>query len=219
MQKRSSAEKTCLRCKKLLPLVMFHKNKGKPDGHVEYCKDCISVMRTQKSVVTDLDGEIWCDIQGFEGVYMISNYGRIKHRQNSHRETLRIPHPAPNGYLRLVLSYQGKRVTASVHREVAKAFLPNPNGFDSVNHIDFNKTNNSVSNLEWLPIKENILHAKENGKNNRKSVGQYLKDGTLVRVWASAYEVEKTLGFFSTLISRCCRGIQKSHKGFVWKFQ
>lgn len=219
MPSRNDPHKTCVRCKRELPLNEFQRNKSSPDGFWIYCRECDSLRRTKEASVIDLDGEIWRDIIGFEGVYMVSNYGRVKCRHNSHREILRTPCRAPNGYMRLVLSNKGRRLTISVHREVAKAFIPNPNKYDTVNHKDFDKTNNAASNLEWLPLKDNVLHAKNNGRNNRKPIAQYTKCGNLIKVWDSAYEVEKTLGFFATLISRCCRGIQKSHKGYIWKFQ
>lgn len=211
--------KVCIRCKKEKPLEEFHHDKRSEDGYRSYCKECVSEMLSPHRQVKNLDGETWKDIEGYEGVYYVSNFGRIKHVINQEYSRLRIPYPATNGYLRLVLSYKGRRTTISVHREVAKAFIDNPMCYETVNHIDFDKTNNTVENLEWTTIRENINHAKINGKNNRKPILQCDKDWNVIREWESAFAVEKELGYFSTLISRVCRGKQKFHKGYKWVFK
>lgn len=211
--------KKCIRCGIYKPLGDFHRCKKSPDGYRSYCKDCISMMMTKDNSIISLEGEEWKDVKGFKGVYFISNYGRIKHVINKHRQTLRVPYPAPNGYLRLVLSYKNKRKTVSVHRLVAEAFIPNPYGLDTVNHKDLDKTNNKVSNLEWLSCKSNIIHAKDNGKNNRKPIYQCDKDENIIREWESAWAVQLELGYFSTLISRCCRGKMNTYKGYKWRFK
>lgn len=164
--------------------------------------------------------EVWKDIKGFEGVYQISSKGRLKSlsRKQSVKEKIRTFSKSPNGYMRMVLSFNQKRLTISAHREVAKAFIPNPENSETVNHIDFDKTNNCVENLEWCSMKYNINHSKKHGKNYHKPVIQMSLDGDFIKEWSSAYAVEKEMGYFSTLISRCCRGKQKTHKGFKWEF-
>lgn len=164
--------------------------------------------------------EEWRDIAGFEGYYQISNLGRVKSlkRGRCSKEKLRVFAKAPNGYFRMVLSVGNVRKTISAHRAVAEAFIPNPMGFETVNHIDFDKSNNSVGNLEWVSVQDNIGHACQHGKHYRKQVVQCDLQGNPIKVWESAYKVEQKLGYFSTLISRCCRGKQKTHKGFIWKF-
>jgi hypothetical protein len=219
METQQPKFKTCIRCDKEKPSGEFHKDKNSPDGLREYCRECLSVMRNPPNSIEDYQGEEWKDIEDFKGVYFISNYGRLKHVLNPLRHTLRVPYPAPNGYLRLVLSHNNKRKTISIHREVAKAFVPNPNNYKTVNHKDFDKTNNKVSNLEWLSIKDNIIHAKENGKNNRKPILQCDMNGNVIREWESAWAVQLKLGYFSTLISSRCRGIGKSYKGYKWRFK
>jgi hypothetical protein len=108
--------------------------------------------------------EIWKDIQGYEGIYQISNLGRIK---SLHRDYTngRILNPAKNnrGYLRLGLSGNGKVRYDSVHRLVAETFIPNPKNLPEVNHIDGNKLNNRVENLEWVTKGENQAHAYKTG--------------------------------------------------------
>lgn len=164
--------------------------------------------------------EVWKDIDGFEGIYQISSKGRVKSlsRKQSTKERVRVFSMSPSGYMRMVLSFNNKRVTISAHREVAKAFIPNPNNLSTVNHIDFDKTNNCIENLEWASYKENINHSKKHGRRFHKPVIQRSIDGEFIKKWYSAYSVEKELGYFSTLISRCCLGKQKTHKGFKWEF-
>lgn len=108
--------------------------------------------------------EFWKDIRGYEGIYQISNLGKIK---SLHRDCTkgRILNPAKNnrGYLRLGLSGNGKVRYDSVHRLVAEAFIPNPKNLPEVNHIDGNKLNNRVENLEWVTKGENQVHAYKTG--------------------------------------------------------
>lgn len=110
--------------------------------------------------------EIWKDIAGYEGFYQVSNLGRIKtvaHWQtyangdrHFYRERIRKPGIGPTGYLTIRLGSIGRE--AGVHRFVAEAFIPRIEGKNDVNHIDGDKTNNQVENLEWCTRKENMLH-------------------------------------------------------------
>ena len=107
--------------------------------------------------------EIWKDIKGYEGIYQVSNFGRIKSSY-----TKRILKGGKNkaGYLLVGLYKQGVLSRKSIHRLVAEAFIPNPDNKPEVNHIDENKTNNMVSNLEWMTAKENINHGTRNERSN-----------------------------------------------------
>lgn len=210
--------KICTACKRKLPITNFYRDKGSRDGYFLYCKQCVSIRKSGIKVVKDLPNEIWKPIEGFS-TYFVSNCGRIKHVLDSQRQNLRIPHKTSNGYLRLVLSEGNHRKTISVHRAVAEAFIPNPNNLDSVNHKDFDTTNNEVENLEWLSIKDNIRHSCRNGRHSRKPVLQLDKTGILIREWESGLAVEKELGYFGTLISRVCQGKQKTYKGFIWRYK
>ena len=98
------------------------------------------------------DNEIWKDIEGYEGLYQVSNLGRVK---NIKRSRLLKPCPDTNGYLRVDLFKNSKMSHKRVHRLVAKAFIPNPNNHPVVNHKDADKSNNDVSNLEWCTMKYN----------------------------------------------------------------
>ena len=177
-------------------------------------------LKNQPSQNRQPEGEEWKDIPNYEGLYQVSNLGRVKSlARGNKKERIRIPAKARNGYLYIVLSKNGVQHTIRIHRVVAEQFIPNPNNYETVNHKDFDKNNNSCSNLEWMPMGDNIRHAKDNSIGNNKPVLQYTLDGEFVREWHSAYRAGKELGFTSELISKCCRGKQHEHKGFIWKFK
>lgn len=122
--------------------------------------------------------EKWKDIEGYEGLYQVSNLGNIKSLErkvlckNGEFKTIheknRKPFKDKDEYLGLTLSKNGKLQTIKVHREVAKAFIPNNNNKEQVNHIDGNKNNNIISNLEWCTNQENRNHAIKNGLANQR---------------------------------------------------
>lgn len=113
--------------------------------------------------------EIWRDITGYEGLYQVSSFGRIKtvaHWQtyvngdkHFYKERIRVPRAGPTGYLTVRLGSRGRE--AGVHRFVAETFIPRVPGKNDVNHIDGNKANNRVNNLEWVNRKENMRHCRE----------------------------------------------------------
>ena len=97
------------------------------------------------------------DVQGYEGLYQVSTWGRVYNvlaNKMVHTEVTK------KGYLRVDLFKNGTRKHHKVHRLVAKAFIPNPNNKPQVNHIDGNKQNNSITNLEWVTNRENCEHAR-----------------------------------------------------------
>ena len=101
--------------------------------------------------------EKWVDIEGYEKEYQISNYGRLKSLKNN---LIMKPMIATNGYLIACLWKNGKQKKYVIHRLVAKAFLDNPNNYKEVNHIDEDKNNNNVNNLEWCSHKYNMNYGK-----------------------------------------------------------
>lgn len=121
--------------------------------------------------------EEWKEIKGFEGAYMISNTGKVlsipRRGTKQRKPALRALSLNHDGYVKVRLLYKGKDETARVHRLVAEAFIPNPEGKETVNHIDGNKENNNVDNLEWADRHEQLQHAYVNnlkkpmkGENN-----------------------------------------------------
>ena len=174
--------------------------------------------------------EVWKDVKGYEGLYQVSNYGRVKSVKKDH---ILKPTPRQHGYLGVMLYGHGGHKTRgfktfSVHRLVAEAFIPNPDNLAEVNHIDECKTNNRVENLEWASHKgnssygtrgERISKANTNGKQSRK-IAQYTKGGELVEVFPSLAEVFRKTGFAKANICRCAQGNKKySHAyGYVWRY-
>lgn len=129
--------------------------------------------------------EIWKQIEGYNGTYYVSNTGCIKSSGKIGLNVLSGPHkrkdvilkPATTnwGYQRIVLQLNGVRKHERVHRLVAKYFIPNPNNKQEVNHIDGNKLNNRVDNLEWATPKENEAHAYKNGLKINKGLRGFQK--------------------------------------------
>lgn len=109
--------------------------------------------------------EVWKDVGGYEGLYQVSNLGRIRRLLFVNnvcvkpKETIVTPSVKDNDYLYISLHKNGYRKNKYVHRLVAEAFLPNPNNHPVVNHIDYDVTNNSVDNLEWCSQKHNAIHS------------------------------------------------------------
>ena len=120
------------------------------------------------------DNEIWKDIKGYEGLYQVSNLGRVK---SERKNRLLKPRLQKNGYLRVNLyDKNSKRSTKSVHRLVAKAFISNPNNLEFVNHKDENKTNNVVSNLEWCTAKYNSNYGTKLERQSKALLEKYKND-------------------------------------------
>lgn len=158
--------------------------------------------------------ERWTDIKGYEGLYLISDLGNVKSLNYNHtgREGLLSPAPDKDGYLRVCLSKNGEHKNYFIHRLVAQAFVPNLNNYPQINHIDENKQNNSVDNLEWCDCQYNIDYSKS------KQVGQYDLKGNLIRTWKSTKEIERQTGFYQGYISECCNGKYKTAYNYCWKY-
>lgn len=170
--------------------------------------------------------EIWKDIKGYEGRYQISNLGRVK---SLCRLEEKIMHPVTTkkGYLQVRLSSGQCTKGLKVHRLVALNFIPNPNDKPEVNHLDGNKKNNLVTNLEWCTPKENMGHASQNNllrdvsgnKNpNCKRINQYTTDGKFIKTWCSIFDITKELGAERHGICKCCTNKIKTYRGYIWEY-
>ena len=170
--------------------------------------------------------EIWKDIKDYEGLYQVSNLGIIKRLEHkiptklknqeyiTLKEKIIKPLTNPNKYLKVCL----KKEQRLIHRIVAEAFIPNPEKKRTVNHIDGNKDNNSVSNLEWNTHKENILHCIYTLGERKVPVNQFTKDGILVKTWSSIIEASLGTGIKAQHIWRNAKNIRPSTGGFVFKY-
>lgn len=161
---------------------------------------------------------IWKDIVGYEGLYKVSNKGGV---YSIRRKREMSPTISNNGYKRVKLYTRGKYKTISIHRLVAKTFLENPENYPVVNHIDENKFNNNVENLEWCTQKQNVNHGT--GKQRRAEavkmqVEQYTLDNQYIATYKSAVDLQKEYGFHQSAISRVCRGERKSAYKYIWRY-
>ena len=161
--------------------------------------------------------EIWKDIEGYEGLYQVSNKGRVKSLYKGSERILR-PGIDRYGYYKIMIYKDSVRKTFKLHRLVAQAFIPNPENKPQVNHKDENKLNNCVNNLEWSTAKENSNYGSRNERLSRKIL-QYSKSGDFIREWQSAVEVKRVLGIANSHIIACCKGKRKSAGGFVWGYK
>lgn len=178
--------------------------------------------------------EIWKDIPNYEGRYQVSNLGNIKSLsfKNQNFESLLKPSLNSSGYYKVELYKDKKSKVFYVHRLVATVFIPNPENKSEVNHIDGNKINNIVSNLEWNTISENQKHAIKHklrtsspmlgrfGKLNpsSKPILQYDFNGNLIKRWDSIADIERELGINRSCISNNLIGNNKTSHGFVWEY-
>ena len=173
--------------------------------------------------------EIWKDIPGYEGLYQVSNIGRVKSldRTVNHskfgvvRRTGKLLALCVNskGYIVVILYKGAKRMPCFVHRLVATAFLGEHEGME-VNHIDCDRANNRTDNLEWVTHLQNMHH---NGLQERvqktlrkKPVCAYDVSGHLVHSFESVHEAGRN-GFNDTAISAVINRRRKTHGGYVWK--
>lgn len=134
--------------------------------------------------------------------YEVSTYGRVRNVKT--KKVLYIKRHT-NGYLQVVIQKQGKKNYLYIHRLVACAFLPNPQNLPLVNHIDEDKTNNHVENIEWCTSAYNTNYGAgrlKMGMSHRKRVRQYTKDGVFIKEWNGYSEAEKALGLCSGDISK-----------------
>ena len=160
--------------------------------------------------------EIWKPIEGFNGNYEISNLGRVKSLRGPEDRIMKPTlNRRENGYYIISLAKRGKQIYKTIHRLVAEAFVPNPDGLTEINHIDENKLNNCADNLEWCDRKYNMNHISK----SRRRVLQYSIDGEFIKEWKSARECERELGIFHTAISNVCNGNRKTAGGYVWKYK
>lgn len=170
---------------------------------------------------------IWKSVKGFEGQYMVSNLGRVKSLKG---KTERIMKPRRKkiikkdgsvelGYEELILSDKGVRYSKLVHRLVAEAFIPNPENKPEVNHLDEDKGNNSVENLEWNTHEENSNHGTKNIRSaNKQSMAVIGVDecGNIVEIHSSIRSAERLTGFGHSNISACSNGKSAKYKGLEW---
>lgn len=180
---------------------------------------------------------VWKDVKGYEGLYIVSDTGQVKSLFR-YKKVLK-PNVTKRGYCTVQLFKDGKSKRLLIHRLVAEAFIPNEYNYPQVNHIDENKTNNSVANLEWCTAKYNMNYnngierrianrdysleslketARRNGKKVSRPVLQIDGDRIIAR-FESAKAASLATGIDHSHICDAARGKYKTAGGYKWKYE
>lgn len=169
--------------------------------------------------------EEWREVVGYEGWYQVSNLGNVRsvEREVNYKDTsytskrrsyILKAKIGQHGYKEVVLVQNGARRTCRVHRLVAQAFIPNPNNLPTVNHLDENKTNNIVDNLEWSSVRHNTLYSMK-----ETSILKYSASGELVGKYSHFTDAGESVDGNKHGVYKCCKGKLKTYKGFIWKIE
>lgn len=181
-----------------------------------------------------MENEVWKDIKDYEGLYQVSNFGRVKRlkytmptkiKHNNFitkKEHLMKLSLNKKGYLYVKLCKNGKTKHFQVHRLVACAFIPNLSNKPQVNHLDENPLNNCMDNLEWSTAKENLNYGTRTMRAKikiSKKVNQYTLDNKFIKTWNSMQDIERETHYFASSICLCCKNKRKKAYGYIWKYE
>ena len=164
--------------------------------------------------MNNLSEEIWKDIEGYDGLYQVSSWGRVK---NSRTDMVLKGVKDKDGYLRIGLYKNGKRIYR-VHRLVAQAFIPNPENKSQVNHIDENKENNYVENLEWVTAKENLNYGTRNLRASKLLSKPIICIEKGVE-YSSGKECARQMGLHPQHITAVLKGTRNHTGGYTFKYK
>lgn len=177
--------------------------------------------------------EKWKDIEEYEGIYQVSNLGKVRSKDRlvnrivrgafseyMKRGSIMTPNKIGSNYLRVELSKDSKRKKYYIHRLVAQAFIPNPNNLPCVNHKDGNKLNNNVDNLEWCTYKDNNVHAKDTGLNKVQGESCHLsklKENEVLDICDKLDNSDMNYRQIASIYSVTPENIMSIDKGKTWK--
>jgi hypothetical protein len=207
-------------------LIKNNTNRMKPTSYASHITDVCNNKKGRYTTfgykwsyadVEEYSDEIWKDILpeyiNNSLKCKVSNYGRFMYSNNKI-----ISGYKQNGYLKVSLN---KKVYA-LHRLVGYTFIPNPENKPVINHIDGNKLNNKLENLEWVTHKENAVHAHKTGlcKDTKKKIVQIDLNGNIIQHFNSIAETSKKLNILACSISHCCNDNHrvKTAGGFIFKY-
>lgn len=182
--------------------------------------------------------EEWKDVIGYEGLYQVSNEGRVKSLEryvDSKNGSKRFEKEkilkyciTKNGYPSVILAKFGTRKLKKIHRLVGETFIPNPDNLPQINHKNEDKTDNRVENLEWCNQYYNNhygtkyqrqIKTQMNREDCSKIVYQYSLNGQLITIWPSINEIERKMKILRQGITAVCLGKRKTYKGYKWSFE
>ena len=169
---------------------------------------------------------IWEEIINYKGQYRISSDGQVF---SVKRDIIMKPQTDKDGYLYISLCFDGIKQKHKIHRLVAEAFIPNLNNLPEVNHLDFNRQNNNINNLEWSTCKDNIRHSSTKGRysNNYGSKHWLHKvvqqiDATTNKIIAEYFgtrEAERITSICHSSIGKVCNQKAKLAGGYIWRYK
>ena len=193
----------------------------------------------------DMEGEVWKDVVGYEGLYQVSNLGRVKSLERTKQmkrsrtgcsyiqkvyTCIKKQRIEPLGYLKITINKENIKKRVFVHVLVAKTFIPNHDNLPQVNHKDEDKTNNRIGNLEWCTASynsnygtraERISKAQTNNRPDSKPILQCDKNGIVIKEWLSISQAAREDNHDLRSIQHCLHGEKgyKTHHGYIWKFK
>ena len=162
-----------------------------------------------------MNEENWKEIRNYKGYY-VSNLGRVKHNNKILK-----PIKSRNGYLHIFLYSNNSKKQFLIHRLVANEFINKVSDMNEVNHIDGNKENNRIDNLEWCTHESNVHHFFNNNKRNDtkpKKVMQFDLQGNLLQIYSSIRNASKCTNITPHNIIYCCKGKKKTASNFISKY-
>lgn len=176
--------------------------------------------------------EEWRPVTGYEKLYEVSNFGRIRSldrffiRKNGRplrcKGRLLDPYISIYGYYIVSLCDKGNSHVTALHKVVASEFIPNPDNLPCINHKDENKLNNQADNLEWCTIQYNNAYGTRNKRisdaQKRIPVKQFDLNGTHIKTWESISLVENTIGVSASKIVQVCKGKRNKTGGYIWRY-